>query len=94
MANRNFEQHKYMQSPYDKLMKLVDTSTPEKYSLNDPKSSNSQAILDLTKENVGVGGCTTTHRIEIVKWGFLDKLPLFYHSSQTSSSIFQLFISH
>ena len=34
----------------DKLMKAVDTSTPEVYSRNDPKSPISQAILDLTKE--------------------------------------------
>ena len=34
----------------DKLMKAVDTSTPEVYSRNDPKSSISQAILDLIKE--------------------------------------------
>ena len=35
---------------YDKLMKTVDTSTPEVYSRNDPKSPISQAILDLIKE--------------------------------------------
>ena len=34
----------------DKLMKAVDTSTPETYSRNDPKSPISQAILDLIKE--------------------------------------------
>ena len=34
----------------DKLMKAVDTSTPKVYSRNDPKSSISQAILDLIKE--------------------------------------------
>ena len=34
----------------DKLMKAVDTSTPEVYSRNDPKSRISQAILDLIKE--------------------------------------------
>ena len=34
----------------DKLMKAVDTSTPEVYSRNDPKSPVSQAILDLIKE--------------------------------------------
>ena len=34
----------------DKLMKAVDTSTPEVYSRNDPKSPTSQAILDLIKE--------------------------------------------
>ena len=34
----------------DKLMKAVDTSTPEMYSRNDPKSPISQAILDLIKE--------------------------------------------
>ena len=34
----------------DKLMKAVDTSTPKVYSLNDPKSPISQAILDLIKE--------------------------------------------
>ena len=34
----------------DKLMKAVDTSTPEVYSRNDPKSPISQAILDLIKE--------------------------------------------
>ena len=33
-----------------KLMKAVDTSTPEVYSRNDPKSPISQAILDLIKE--------------------------------------------
>ena len=33
-----------------KLMKAVDTSTPEVYSHNDPKSPISQAILDLIKE--------------------------------------------
>ena len=31
----------------DKLMKAVDTSTPEVYSRNDPKSPVSQVILDL-----------------------------------------------
>ena len=31
-------------------MKAVDTSTPKVYSHNDPKSSISQAILDLIKE--------------------------------------------
>ena len=46
----------------DKLMKAVDTSTPKVYSRNDPKSPISQAILDLIKENVGLGGCTITHR--------------------------------
>ena len=34
----------------DKLIKAVDTSTPKVYSRNDPKSSISQAILDLIKE--------------------------------------------
>ena len=34
----------------DKLMKAVDTSTPEVYSHNNPKSPVSQAILDLIKE--------------------------------------------
>ena len=34
----------------DKLMKAVDTSTPEVYSCNGPKSPISQAILDLIKE--------------------------------------------
>ena len=34
----------------DKIMKAVDTSTPELYSRNDPKSPISQAILDLIKE--------------------------------------------
>ena len=34
----------------DKLMKAVDTSTPEVYSGNDPKSPISQAILDLIQE--------------------------------------------
>ena len=34
----------------DKLMKTVDTSTPKMYSINDPKSPISQAILDLIKE--------------------------------------------
>ena len=34
----------------DKLMKTVDTSTPKTYCRNDPKSSISQAILDLIKE--------------------------------------------
>ena len=34
----------------DKLMKTVDTSTPEVYSGNDPKSPISKAILDLIKE--------------------------------------------
>ena len=34
----------------DKLMKAVDTSIPEVYSCNDPKSPISQAILDLIKE--------------------------------------------
>ena len=33
----------------DKLMTAVDTSTPEPYSRNDPKSPISQAILDLIK---------------------------------------------
>ena len=47
----------------DKLMKAVDTSTPKRYSRNDPKSPISQAILDLIKKNVGLGGCTITHRI-------------------------------
>ena len=47
----------------EKLMKAVDTSTTLKpYSRNDPKSPISQAILDLIK-NVGLGGCTITHRI-------------------------------
>ena len=31
-------------------MKAVDTSTPKRYSRNDPKSPVSQAILDLIKE--------------------------------------------
>ena len=31
-------------------MKAVDTSTPEVYSCNDPKSPIGQAILDLVKE--------------------------------------------
>ena len=44
----------------DKLMKAVDTSTPKTYSRNDPKSPISQAILDLIKKNVGLGGCTIT----------------------------------
>ena len=35
----------------DKCMKaVVDTSTPKKYSRNDPKCPISQAILDLIKE--------------------------------------------
>ena len=34
----------------DKLMKAVNTSTPEVYSCNDPKSPISQAIPDLIKE--------------------------------------------
>ena len=34
----------------DKLMKAVNTSTPEVYSRNDPKSPINQAILDLIKE--------------------------------------------
>ena len=34
----------------DKLMKAVDTSTPEVYNGNDPKSPISQAILDLIQE--------------------------------------------
>ena len=34
----------------DKLMKAVDTSIPEVYSRNDPKSPISQAILDLIKK--------------------------------------------
>ena len=34
----------------NKLMKAVDTSTPEMFSRNDPKSPISQAILDLIKE--------------------------------------------
>ena len=34
----------------DKLMKAGDTSTPETYSRNDPKSPISQDILDLIKE--------------------------------------------
>ena len=46
----------------DKLMKAVDTSTPKVYSPNDPKSSISQAILDLIKEKLGLGGCTITHK--------------------------------
>ena len=33
-------------------MKAVDTSTPEKYSHNDPKSPISQAILNLIKEKL------------------------------------------
>ena len=33
----------------DKLMKVVDTSTPEVYSRNKPKSPINQAILDLIK---------------------------------------------
>ena len=35
---------------YYLLIKAVDTSTPEVYSRNDPKSPISQAILDLIKE--------------------------------------------
>ena len=34
----------------DKLMKAIDTCTPEVYSRNDPKSPISQAILNLIKE--------------------------------------------
>ena len=34
----------------DKLMEVVDTSTPKVYICNDPKSPISQAILDLIKE--------------------------------------------
>ena len=34
----------------DKLMKAIDTFTPEVYSRNDPKSPISQAILDLIKK--------------------------------------------
>ena len=34
----------------DKLMKAVDSSIPESYSRNNPKSPISQAILDLIKE--------------------------------------------
>ena len=34
----------------DKLMKAVNTSTPEVYSCNDPKSPISQAIFDLIKK--------------------------------------------
>ena len=34
----------------DKLMKAVDTSTPNVYGCNDPKSPISQAILDLIKK--------------------------------------------
>ena len=34
----------------NKFMKAVDTSTPEMYSRNDPKSPISQATLDLIKE--------------------------------------------
>ena len=51
----------------DKLMKAVDTSTPKTYSRNDSKSPISQAILDFiknSKKNVGLGGCTITHRIQ------------------------------
>ena len=47
----------------DKLMKAVDTSTPKVYSHNDPKSPISQEILETSsRRNVGLGGCTTTHR--------------------------------
>ena len=46
----------------DKLMKAVDTSTPKVYSRNDPKSPISQAILDSSRRNVGLGGCRITHR--------------------------------
>ena len=42
----------------DKPMKAVNSSTPKSYSRNNPKSLISQAILDLIKENVGLGGCT------------------------------------
>ena len=38
----------------DKLMKAVDTSTPETYSGNDSKSPISQAILDLIKVKRGL----------------------------------------
>ena len=38
----------------DKPMKAVDTSTPEVYSCNDPKSPIRQAILDLIKEKRGL----------------------------------------
>ena len=34
----------------DKLMKVVDSSTPKSYSRNNPRSRISQAILDLIKE--------------------------------------------
>ena len=34
----------------DKLMRAADSSTPKSYSRNDPRSSISQAILDLIKE--------------------------------------------
>ena len=47
----------------DKLIKAVDTSTPKVYTRNDPKSPINQAILDLIRRNVGLGGCTITHRI-------------------------------
>ena len=39
---------------FDKLMMAVDTSTPEVYIRNDPKSPISQAILDLIKEKRGL----------------------------------------
>ena len=35
-------------------MKAVDTPTPKVYSRNDPRSSISQAILDLIKEKCGL----------------------------------------
>ena len=44
-------------------VKAVDTSTPKTYSCNYPKTPISQAILDLIKENVGLGGRTITHNI-------------------------------
>ena len=40
----------------DKLMKAINTSPPEVYSCNDPKSPISQAILDLIKEKCRLRG--------------------------------------
>ena len=47
----------------DKLTRAVDRSTPKTYSHKDPKSPVCPAILDLIKENIGLGGCTITHGI-------------------------------
>ena len=47
----------------EKLMKAVDTSTPKVYSCNNPKSLLVKPSQTSSRRNVGLGGCTITHRI-------------------------------